>query len=202
MQVEIGQHADEERAERYAMGMLPDQEAAAFEEHLLVCHTCLDRLEETDAYVEAMRGAALALRARRNKWRAALAAIFDQRKPVWVIAMGALFALALAGVRWRLPPGAGDAPVAISLAASRGANSQAPAGKRLLPRLDLTDLPELPAYRVQIVDRLGRPVWGLVAAPQDGHISMVTRRFATGMYYARVYAPPQDLVREYGLHVE
>jgi anti-sigma-K factor RskA len=52
----------EEIAERYVMGTLPEDERVAFEDHYLACADCAMVLQETAAYVEAMRAAARKLR--------------------------------------------------------------------------------------------------------------------------------------------
>ena len=52
----------EEIAESYIMGTLPDDDAAAFEEHLLVCGRCMAAVEAAEEYVRAMSGAARELR--------------------------------------------------------------------------------------------------------------------------------------------
>lgn len=45
------------------MRTLADADAAAFEEHLLVCGRCMAAVDATDGYVRAMRDAARELRA-------------------------------------------------------------------------------------------------------------------------------------------
>ena len=45
------------------MDELPKADAAAFEEHLLVCAGCRTAVEDADKYVRAMREAARRLRA-------------------------------------------------------------------------------------------------------------------------------------------
>jgi len=55
--VDANQHIDDELLERYAMGRLTERDAVPVEEHLLICECCRARLEETDAYVRAMREA-------------------------------------------------------------------------------------------------------------------------------------------------
>ncbi len=39
------QHLTEDEIEKYAMGKMPETEAAAAEEHLLICEPCRDELE-------------------------------------------------------------------------------------------------------------------------------------------------------------
>lgn len=46
---------DEDRLERYAMGNLVDEEAAAVEEHLLLCPDCQNKLAELDEFLRALR---------------------------------------------------------------------------------------------------------------------------------------------------
>ena len=49
------------------MGAVKDEgELAALEEHLLVCGWCIDRAENTEGYLEAMRTALRRLRAKRK----------------------------------------------------------------------------------------------------------------------------------------
>ena len=48
-------HVDEERLERYAMGVLPKEQAASVEEHLLLCVYCQNKVTELDELIEALR---------------------------------------------------------------------------------------------------------------------------------------------------
>ena len=54
---DLNRHPDEDELEKYSMGDLREAEAAGFEEHLLPCEPCQQRLAETDVYVAAMRRA-------------------------------------------------------------------------------------------------------------------------------------------------
>jgi hypothetical protein len=51
-------HMDEEILELYALGRLNEEEVVPVEEHLLICHTCQDRLADTDEYIRTVRAAA------------------------------------------------------------------------------------------------------------------------------------------------
>lgn len=42
---------------RYAMNQVPESQAAAVEEHLLVSHDCQDRLAEIDRFLADLRSA-------------------------------------------------------------------------------------------------------------------------------------------------
>jgi hypothetical protein len=52
-------HIDEHDLERYHMGSVQEPESTCIEEHLLWCQTCLDRIEETGRFVDAMRAGAI-----------------------------------------------------------------------------------------------------------------------------------------------
>ena len=51
----IRQHPTEEILERYLFGLLLDRDVEPVEEHLLVCHTCLDSAEQLLAFVQSLR---------------------------------------------------------------------------------------------------------------------------------------------------
>src|SRR5258708_6381611 len=63
MQLQLGRHLEESQLEQYSMGNLPEERAEPFEEHLLACEVCQDRLLEMDAYVNAVRSVSPRLRA-------------------------------------------------------------------------------------------------------------------------------------------
>ncbi len=51
-------HIPDELLDELVMQMLSEQECAFWEEHLLVCANCQDRLAEADEYVRLMKSAA------------------------------------------------------------------------------------------------------------------------------------------------
>lgn len=51
----IGHHLSEEVLERYLFGSLPEQEVEQLEEHLLVCHSCIDTAEQLLSFVQSLR---------------------------------------------------------------------------------------------------------------------------------------------------
>mgnify|MGYP001221531471 CR=1 FL=1 len=58
-------HISDDDLERYAIGTVKDEaELEALEKHLLVCGWCIDRAENAEGYVEAMRAALKRLRAK------------------------------------------------------------------------------------------------------------------------------------------
>jgi hypothetical protein len=52
------QHISDEDLERYYLGMVTEEsELAPLEEHLLACSSCVERAEEAQDYVNAIRAA-------------------------------------------------------------------------------------------------------------------------------------------------
>jgi hypothetical protein len=49
------QHLTEDLLEQYLFGTLPDAEVESLEEHLLVCHCCIDAAEQFLAFVHSLR---------------------------------------------------------------------------------------------------------------------------------------------------
>jgi len=48
-------HPGEEVIEQYLFGSLPEPQAESVEEHLLVCHACIESAEHLLAFVESLR---------------------------------------------------------------------------------------------------------------------------------------------------
>jgi hypothetical protein len=203
MQLGTNRHVTDEVVEEYSMGRLAGLEMEEFEEHLLICTQCQDRLAFTDRFVGGIRSAALELRqapaAEARPWRLSL---FDLPKPAWALALAVL--VIAAGIRPSLHR-SNAPPAVVLLESTRGTetpDSSTPAGKPFLLVLDLTDLQPLAQYRVQIVDDAGHPVFQSSAAPDRNRLrATVARGLRGGVYYVRLYAPGQELLREYGLKV-
>jgi hypothetical protein len=189
-------HLDAEHLERYSLGTSALEDGALLEEHLLACEECQDRLLKTDEYVLAMQ---MASKQRRRDEKTAMGR--QWRFPAWFPALAAAaccLLLVVVTLRFVHSPGP---VVAVSLTALRGngAGSNAPAGRDLVLRPDLTGLAETSSYRLEIVDQTGRPVQrGTLARGQDGFKIPGLR---AGLYFVRVYREG-DLLREYGLEIQ
>ena len=193
-------HANEEEIERYSMGAMPEEATAPFEEHLLICQPCQLLLEQTDVYVSAMRQASARLRTeplkRRLPWL---------RFPRLVPALAGLAVAVVAAGLWIGRPDLGQAhPFAVDLVATRGAaiEAKAPAGRWLLLRLDLANLPASSWYRLEMVDGAGNRVWQATVPAQGSKEGFKAPGTQPGIYFVRVYWPPGQLLREYGFEVE
>jgi hypothetical protein len=51
----INNHPGEEVLEQYLFGSLPELQTESVEEHLLVCHSCIDSAEQLLAFVQSLR---------------------------------------------------------------------------------------------------------------------------------------------------
>jgi hypothetical protein len=202
-------HADDEVLEQYSMGTLDEVECARFEEHLLICAVCQERLQQTDDFVGAIRRVAPRLRAETgtrpafswwNAWRWPVA------RPQWAAAV--VLVLALFFVRpWRWLPEGNPAPAMVLLQASRGPAAglmaPAPAGRPLVLIADVTQLASAPAYRIEVVDASGRQIFSALSKTANGQVRTVSEHpLAAGLYFVRLYSPAGELVREYGLQVK
>jgi hypothetical protein len=194
-------HMDEEEIERYSMGALPEDDAARFEEHLLICEYCQHRLAETDVYVPAMRRASAHARQEALKPR-----VPWLRVPRLVPALAGLAVLiAASGGLWLGRLGTGEAhPFTVDLEATRGAavEAKAPAGRWLLLRLDLANLPVSSWYRLEMVDRFGNRVWQASVPAQGSKANSKVPGSPPGVYFVRIHGPSGELLREYGLEIE
>ena len=176
---------------------------ARVEEHLLICETCRDRLEEADVYAAAMRGAAQSLRMETQ--------LSDPQParswfPLWsdALAVGvALLVFALAWGPWRARQPSGVPPVAVLLETTRDSRTQtAPVSRPLLLTADLTQLASYPAYRLEVVDANGHHLIGSPPTPGSAKLSLlIPAGLARGAYYVRLYAASGEFLREFGLRV-
>lgn len=200
MQFADDRHASDDLLEKYSMGRLAGAELADLEEHLLLCELCQDRLAHEDQLRQSVRDAAAAsgLVPRAASVRP------PSPKLAWVVGMAAVALLTFAGVAWRAFHPSQSPPAVILLQATRGPETSlaAPAGRPLALALDLTGLPRLSAYKVEIVDAHGNPVLQSTGVLQGQRLqAAVARGLPSGAYFVRLYNPAGELLREYPLAV-
>jgi hypothetical protein len=186
-------HLDETAMDHYALGLMPEEEISVFEEHLLVCDSCQERLAQNDVFVKAMQAASAEYVKEKGNGRP------DGRPRVPIlIALVAGLLLAAGAVVWHLAQSIGQ-PATVSLEAYQGAavGAEAPAGRELVLHFDMLGLPDLPSYELEIVDRWGNPVLRVNAAPGSAAVPALR----AGSYYIRLYARGGLLLREYGFEV-
>ena len=196
------------------MGTLPEAEAEILEEHLLICPPCQERLTEWDEYVRAMRTVASKLRAGdSSSWRNGLERVWTAlAAPRLAWAGGAavsLILLLLAFGYWHSPRTGNSPPLAVVLQTMRGddglAVAKAPMNSPLALEADLSGLPVVTAFRLEVVDAQGVLVQRLDVKPEGGRLlAKVPGGLLRGRYWVRLHTPGPDheLLREYALQVE
>ena len=192
-------HLTAEELERYSVGDLVDPVLAEFEDHLLVCEHCQQRLALEDDFRQGVRGAGFLLLQQPQtpaRWRLP--------KPVWAFGLAALGLIVLVGIEWSALHRSA-VPAVVLLQTARGTESQpvaAPAGKPIILVLDVTDLQPLSKYKVEVVDVAGRPVFQSEAVPSNNKLQApVAKGLPGGAYFIRVYTLARELLREYALAV-
>lgn len=94
MRPDLNCHIPEEMLDEMALGRLAEPASEVWEEHLLVCAACQDRLAQADEYMRAMKSAAKSLRDDSSPAQER----FPARKPMMVAVTHAMF---LAVLLWR-----------------------------------------------------------------------------------------------------
>ncbi|HXM39940.1 MAG TPA: hypothetical protein VN924_01735 [Bryobacteraceae bacterium] len=200
MQFADNRHATDDVLERYSMDCLAEPELAEFEEHLMVCEPCQDRLAMEDSIRRRVRdGAAILQRPR-------AAALWRLPKFAWSLGPVALGLVVFAASQWPSLRPSTAPPVVILLRTTRGAENStfatAPAGKALTLTLDLAGVQQISVYTLEIVNAGGHPAFQSKGSPQDNKLqATLTRGLAAGAYFVRVYTPAGELLREYTLTV-
>ena len=188
-------HPSVETIERFAMNQLPEAELAPFEEHLLLCPKCQDRVAEADQFIAAAKAAATRLESETPGWGQFVP---KHPKPVWAAAAAALIVLFYLAL-----PHSSAPPQLLALTTMRGAgdNAVAKAGAPIQLTLDGTGLPARQKYDVNVVDASGTLVATRQAQHQKGTtIAISCDPLRPGQYWVRVVADGAVL-REYSLPV-
>lgn len=191
----------EETVERYCLGRLVSEELERFEEHLLVCPDCQDRVAVSDEYVAVMKLALGELRAKQAKTAGKRWNPFH-----WTpLLAGGVAAATLAFFLHFRSPAGDPTPQVVPLRAIRGFEdpaAAAPAGALLVLKADLSELPELPSYGIAIADQGGATLWEGKGVPEQGQLTVtLPRKLSPGRYWVRILGGG-GLLREFGLKVE
>jgi hypothetical protein len=190
--------------ELYVMGRLPEQQTALLEERLLVDEECRRKLDETETYITAMRGALRSARRQPvrapNRWFAWLT------RPL-PMATGGAFAvgamLVVASLVYRAGGAPGPVTQTVTLDADRGLSVNAAAHPgHLQLRLDLRGIPERLGHTVQVVTEVGREVWSAPLTTTGDFVTVdVPRKLGPGDYLVRINSGAEPL-REFRLAVQ
>jgi hypothetical protein len=201
MSTRFDAHISEESFELYSMGRLPQNELEHFEEHLLLCSSCEERLTESDRFVRVMREAT-----RRVQTAPDPAKPLWNPRMAWGLAAAAAIAVIVAVPRFQT---VSNPPQEIALSAMRGPeNATVPsvsADRPITLRIDVAELPAASAYALEVVDVKGGKVWQGRAAVQEGTIVQpIGRTLSAGQYWVRLYGegPEPVLLREFSMLVK
>lgn len=192
----LNRHGTDDQLEAYVLGRLRGPELAELEEHLLICSSCRDRLNEAENFASGMRDA-LSARAADPSPRPAW---FDWlRKPAFSMLVAAIVLVSMISIfSTRRPKMA--AVSALTLAANRGAMPAAPRAREL--DLTLSDSPGNGVFRVELVDASGQTVWSGLAQSTAAGIQVKTQRqLPPGDYFVRLYAASGEVFHEYGFRI-
>jgi hypothetical protein len=188
-------HPDEIVLEEYVFGRLSDAKTAVLEEHLLICAPCQVALTQTDEYIRLMKFAA-SHPIEKSRFRGG-------SRPA-ITAAGVLAAACIAFLGWLKPH---PPPVSVPLVSVRGGAAvsvnQAAAGHPLDLSISAADVPPAPQYGLEMVTSTGESVWSGPASAGNGTLSAhIAKTLSAGRYWVRLYAPPAELLAEYGLQVK
>lgn len=190
MTPKLNRHLRTEDIERYSLGELPEDLSDSFEEHLLLCESCRNQVQEHDEFVRSMQLAGNQIRI------SATARQMEGRARHWGLILAAA-SLVVTAVIFAWTHGSARTEFAVNLSAMRGAAAvaAAPANRPLVLHPDLTGLPAASSYRIEVVDASGRAVWSGTAP------GATLPALRPGMYFVRIYSGRSELLREYGLQV-
>ena len=196
-----GLHPSAETIENYSMGRLAGIELDNFEEHLIVCQKCQGLVAAEDAFGQAMRGAAQAFHPQVAPQRPHRISIL---RPAWAWALALPAIALLLFLSSRFPFGRlSAAPALVTLQTTRGAVTDSiAAGQSLILAMDLTGLPQLPQYKLEVVDSAGNPVIESQTTRQNNQVRCpLEHGLPHGSYFVRLYSPAGELLREAALVV-
>jgi hypothetical protein len=186
-------HPSDDTIERFALNNLPDSQLAEFEEHLLICPRCQQRVARTDEFISQFRAAARRVEDDSTPLQTPR---FRLPKVVWAATAAALLLL----IYFTLPHASSPAQV-IALTAMRGDTTPvAKAGTPVHLLLDGNGLSE-DFYRVEVVDSSGTRAAERVGKRSNTSIIAEFDGLAAGQYWIRVY-DRSILAREYSLVVK
>jgi hypothetical protein len=195
-------HLNDDVLERYAMRGLSETEAEAVEDHIAFCSHCLNRLDETTAYVEGMRAA---LKHVPGEEPASKKLPWLQKG--WGMPIFGGGALAAAGLIFlMLRPAAhhsGDlAPAAMVVVDGTRGSSTIVHGSGPFD-FELFMPAEGKTYHVELLDDGGRKLWEGDVPGMNGKLhALVKTEIGPGQYYLHVTEPVSGSQHDYAVRVE
>ncbi len=204
------QHLTEDQLEKYMLRQVAEPVAAAAEEHLLVCTQCQEQLEQLEVFAYSLR-AVVPILAREDRLADAKPGlgqrIFDWiRSPLPALAFGAaaVLAVVIVPMAYRAESSQGQ-PITLELQAIRAAFSpEAPVGRALVLRVELTGLAPATSYRAEITADTGavQLTRSLQSVEPPFALLTVDKNLPAGRYWLRVYGTEHaEAIREFGFSI-
>jgi len=205
-------HPSDDLIELYALGRLPEQQVAEVEEHLLLCESCMARLQEADDFVQAFRIVASRPPPKRRSFSENLRQWTSGSWSLRPLPIAGALATAILAIAIFVPKQSQVVGTSeLSLYATRGdvmaGITTAPAYHALKLNLDLTGLEPHQTYQVEIVTALGKLVWMGAGRAEGSTLTIsVATALTAGSYWLRLYEPERKIdttpLREFGLRVQ
>jgi hypothetical protein len=198
-------HPSADELENCLLDRVSEEDRRVVEEHLLVCDTCRDSLQNIHATILARNWALEQIEreesARSGKW-----VRFGIPARAYAGCCAAAV-IALFGWTYMARTGGPIPESHVSLTATRsGAAAQSAfvvAGSRVTLNLDTTSLPASGRYMVEVVDLAGARVWGgEVEARTPGLTVRLARPLPAGRYWVRLNTANGAALREFELRVQ
>jgi hypothetical protein len=200
LSVDLNFHGTDDQFEGYILGRMSDLDIPVFEEHLILCSACRERLDSTEHFVLGIRQVLAAEPVLTNSsspvsdWFAWL------RRPGFSMAIALI---AIAGVIALYSTGRTKfMPVAtLELTAIRGEIPVSAPAREL--DLTLSDAPQQGGpFKVEVVDATGVALWnGMTGSGPAGVQVKAQQRFGPGQYFVRLYSASGQLLHEYGFRI-
>ena len=205
-------HPSEELLEEFSFGRVREPALDALEDHLFVCDQCQAKVEEFSEYSHVWKRGIASYTPRGG---GALGDILADglalpllTRPATLLAAGFLLAVvSTITLHYQRP-----APASVQLTALRGGDDSAlpsgPADRPIDLHMKAVTLPPAAGYRIELVNRSGRPIWVGDATRAGVQVSAhVSPNPGPGVYWVRLYGrraetSQQDLLREFGLRLQ
>lgn len=207
----------DEEIEEFLFNRLSGVTREAVEEHLLVCQTCLDRVEKEEEYVNASKAAArviesedleraysgLQRQGKADEWKARLARWFGAGRTRSLSFAVASIAVIGVATLFQVRVGQRDRIQEVALELHRGplVSARASSGVELRLNIQAEDLPP-GQYRMELVDASGELLQWSHGTNESGKLLwQLNKSYPAGNYWVRLRQPDSGgkLVREYGL---
>jgi hypothetical protein len=196
-------HVTDEKIELYSLGRLSEPERDEFEEHVIVCAECQDRVSAEDAFTVATRGALQKADNGPPNAPAWWVSVTRRRWPALAWAGGLTSASLLLVTFGSRPQPRSWQDVTLLAARGLQEGSRASAANLVRLRIDTRELGAAASWHIEVVDATGNGVWRATVAGAQRVISAELGRLSPGRYWVRISAAAgTHTLREFSLIVE